>query len=122
VTKDEIADPYNLQVQLWVNGELRPNYNTSDLAHTIPESVEWATSIESVAPGDVLFMGTNHQGLGALQDGDKVEIEITGIGRMSFDVRDPSRRKWPTGVDEQTAQDIRAGTGGPGSKARPLPV
>jgi 2-keto-4-pentenoate hydratase/2-oxohepta-3-ene-1,7-dioic acid hydratase in catechol pathway len=121
VTKDEIADPYNLQVRLWVNGELRPNYNTSDLAHTIPESVAWATAIESVSPGDVLFMGTNHQGLGALQDGDQVEIEISGIGRMSLRVSDLLGRKWSRGIDEVTAQDIRSGAGGgPGSKSRPL--
>jgi 2-keto-4-pentenoate hydratase/2-oxohepta-3-ene-1,7-dioic acid hydratase in catechol pathway len=120
VTKDEVSDPQNLDVRLWVNGELRPNYNTSDLAHSIAESVAWATAIESVEPGDVLYMGTNHQGLGALQHGDTVEMEITGIGRISFQISDPQKRKWPTGVDEVTAADIRNGTGGPGSKARPL--
>ena len=100
--------------------ELRPNYQTSDLAHSIPESIAWATGIESVSPGDVLYMGTNHQGLGAMQDGDSAEMEISGIGRMTFLVSDSLKRKWPRGVDEVTAQDIREGTGGPGSKARPL--
>jgi 2-keto-4-pentenoate hydratase/2-oxohepta-3-ene-1,7-dioic acid hydratase in catechol pathway len=119
-TKDEIADPHKLDVRLWVSGELRPNYSTSDLAHSIPESIAWATAIEPVAPGDVLYMGTNHQGLGALQDGDSVEMEISGIGRLTFDVRDPLKRKWARGVDELTAQDVRNGTGGPGSKVRPL--
>jgi 2-keto-4-pentenoate hydratase/2-oxohepta-3-ene-1,7-dioic acid hydratase in catechol pathway len=119
-TKDEIPDPHNLDVQLWVGEELRPNYNTSDLAHSIPESIAWATAIEDVSPGDVLYMGTNHQGLGALQDGDRVEMEISGIGRMSFSVSDSLKRKWQRGVDEVTAQDVRNGTGGPGSKARPL--
>jgi 2-keto-4-pentenoate hydratase/2-oxohepta-3-ene-1,7-dioic acid hydratase in catechol pathway len=119
-TKDEVGDPQKLDVRLWVSGELRPNYNTSDLAHSIAESIAWATSIESVQAGDVLFMGTNHQGLGALQDGDTVEMEISNIGRMTLSVSDPSGRKWPRGVDEVTAQDIRNGTGGPGSKARPL--
>ena len=119
-TKDEVGDPQQLDVKLWVNGELRPNYNTSDLAHSIAESIEWATGITPVKPGDVLFMGTNHQGLGALQDGDHVEMEISGIGRMNFDVRDPLHRKWSRGVDEVTARDVREGTGGPGSRARPL--
>ena len=119
-TKDEIADPHNLDVRLWVGGELRPDYHTSDLAHSIPESIAWATNIESVSPGDVLYMGTNHQGLGALQDGDNVEMEISGIGRIAFLVSDTLKRSWPRGVDEVTAQDIRNGTGGPGSKARPL--
>jgi hypothetical protein len=74
-----------------------------------------------VEPGDVLFMGTNHQGLGAMQDGDKVELEISRIGRLTVNVADPSKRRWPRGVDEVTAADIRNGTGGPGQKSRPLP-
>jgi len=65
-----LGDAQALDIKLWVNGELRPNYNTSDLAHSIAESIAWATAITPVEPGDVLFMGTNHQGLGALQDGD----------------------------------------------------
>ena len=120
VTKDEIADPHKLDVKLWVGDELRPNYNTSDLAHSIQESIAWATAITPVQPGDVLYMGTNHQGLGALQDGDTAAIEISGIGRMTFSVVDSQKRKWARGVDEQTASDVRGGTGGPGSKARPL--
>jgi 2-keto-4-pentenoate hydratase/2-oxohepta-3-ene-1,7-dioic acid hydratase in catechol pathway len=119
-TKDAIGDPEKLEVKLWVNGELRPNYNTSDLAHSIAESIAWATALTPAQPGDVLFMGTNHQGLGALQDGDHVDMEITNIGRLSFDVVDPLRRRWPRGVDEVTAADIRTGAASPGSKSRPL--
>src|SRR5579859_3475070 len=119
-TRDEIGNPENLDVKLWVSGELRPNYNTSDLAHSIAESIAWATALTPVQPGDVLFMGTNHQGLGALQDGDHVEMEITRIGRLVFDVVDPLNRRWPRGVDEATAADIRNNTGGPGSRSRPL--
>jgi 2-keto-4-pentenoate hydratase/2-oxohepta-3-ene-1,7-dioic acid hydratase in catechol pathway len=119
-TRDAVGDPENLDVRLWVSGELRPDYNTSDLAHSISESIAWATAITPVQPGDVLFMGTNHQGLGALQDGDHVDMEITNIGRLSFDVVDPVKRRWPRGVDEVTASDIRNGTGAPGSKSRPL--
>jgi 2-keto-4-pentenoate hydratase/2-oxohepta-3-ene-1,7-dioic acid hydratase in catechol pathway len=119
-TMDEIGDTRQLDVRLWVSGELRPNYNTSDLAHSIAESIAWATAITPVQPGDVLFMGTNHQGLGALQDRDHVEMEITNIGRLSFDVVDPLKRRWPRGVDEVTAADIRANAGPPGSKSRPL--
>ncbi len=69
-----------------MSGELRPDYNTSDLAHSLAESIAWATAITPVQAGDVLFMGTNHQGLGALQHGDHVELEITNIGRLAFEV------------------------------------
>jgi 2-keto-4-pentenoate hydratase/2-oxohepta-3-ene-1,7-dioic acid hydratase in catechol pathway len=121
VPKDEVGDAGALDIKLWVNGELRPNYNTSDLAHSIAESIAWATAITPVEPGDVLFMGTNHQGLGAMQDGDRVELEISRIGRLTVNVVDPSKRRWPRGVDEATAADIRNGAGGPGQKSRPLP-
>ena len=47
-------------------------------------------------------------------------MEITNIGRLSFDVVDPLKRRWPRGIDEVTAADIRANAGAPGSKSRPL--
>ena len=122
VTKDEIADPENLQVTLNVDAELRVNYNTDDLAHSIAESIEYVAAIEEISAGDVLFIGTNHQGLGAMQDGDNIEIGIEGVGSFNFAVSDPLKRRWPRGVDEATARDIREGTGGPGRQARPLPT
>lgn len=120
VPKDEVGDPQKLDIKLWVNGELRPNYNMSDAAHSIAESIAWALAITPVQAGDVLFMGTNHQGLGAMQDGDKVELETSKIGRLTVMVADPLKRRWPRGVDEATAEGVRNGTGAPGSKSRPL--
>ena len=79
-------------------------------------------AIEEISPGDVLFMGTNHQGLGAMQDGDTIEMGVEGVGRFSFTVSDPLKRRWPKGVDEATAKDLREGAGGPGRQARPLPT
>ena len=58
VTRDEITDPEKLQITLSVDGELRVNYNTDDLAHSIAESIEYVAAIEEISPGDVLFMGT----------------------------------------------------------------
>ena len=95
VTKDEIADPEKLQVTLSVDGEQRVNYNTDDLAHSIAESIEYVAAIEEISPGDVLFMGTNHQGLGAMQDGDTIEIGIEGVGGFTFTVSDPSSAVGP---------------------------
>jgi 2-keto-4-pentenoate hydratase/2-oxohepta-3-ene-1,7-dioic acid hydratase in catechol pathway len=120
VTKDEVPDPHHLQIRLWVDGELRVNYNTDDLAHSIPESIAWASVIESFSPGDLFFIGTNHQGLGPMQQGDTIDVEIERVGRFSFQVSDPLQRRWPKGVDELTAQDMREGTGPPGSRQRPL--
>jgi 2-keto-4-pentenoate hydratase/2-oxohepta-3-ene-1,7-dioic acid hydratase in catechol pathway len=103
VTADEIRDVNNLQIKLWVNGELKQNFNTSDMAHKIPRCIEWITSIHTLEPGDILATGTNHRGLSAFQDGDKVEIETEGLGRLTFNVRDELKRTWgrETRLDRQ---------------------
>jgi 2-keto-4-pentenoate hydratase/2-oxohepta-3-ene-1,7-dioic acid hydratase in catechol pathway len=94
VTKDEIRDPQKLQVRLWVNGTLKQNFNTDDMAHDIRRCIEWVTSIHTLEPGDILATGTNHRGLSAFQDGDVVELESEGVGRLRIDVRDTLKRTW----------------------------
>lgn len=98
VTADEIPDPNNLHVQFWNNGELRHNYNTDDMEHRVPEIIEFASTIMTLNSGDVLSCGTNHEGLGFVQDGETVEICIHGIGRMQLTVEDPLKRTWERGV------------------------
>ena len=90
------------------------------MAHSSEESIEFVSNLEEINPGDLLFLGTNHQGLGAIQNDDLIDIEIERIGGFSFNVSDPLRRRWARGIDELTAKDIREGTGGPGAKVRPL--
>lgn len=107
VTKDEIADVQNLHVQLWVDGNIRHDYNTSDMEHPVPEIIEFATRYMTLLPGDIIACGTNHQGLGPLQDGERCEIEISGIGRMGLWVRDDWKREWAKGVDEVAARRVR---------------
>ena len=94
VTADEIEDPQKLDVKLWVNGEIKQDFNTDDMAHKIPRCIEWATSIHTLLPGDILATGTNHRGLSAFQDGDTVELETEGMGRLTFDIRDDLKRTW----------------------------
>jgi 2-keto-4-pentenoate hydratase/2-oxohepta-3-ene-1,7-dioic acid hydratase in catechol pathway len=103
VTADEIPDPHNLQVKLWVNGELKQNFNTSDMAHKIPRCIEWVSSIHTIEPGDILATGTNHRGLSAFQDGDTVEIETERLGRLKFRISDALKRTWgrDTRLDRQ---------------------
>ncbi len=98
VTADEVADPNDLDVRFRVSGQLRHDYNTGDMEHPVPELVEWASAIMTLNSGDVIGCGTNHEGLGPLQDGDRAEIEIAGIGTMEVDVADPLGRSWERGV------------------------
>ena len=94
VTADEIADPQNLSIKLWVNGALKQNFSTSDMAHKIARCIEWVTAAHTLEPGDILATGTNHRGLSSFQDGDKIELECQGLGRLSINVRDPLKRTW----------------------------
>ena len=94
VTADEIRDPHNLRIRLWVNGQVKQNFNTSDMAHKIPRCIEWVSSIHTLEPGDVIATGTNHRGLSAFQDGDRIELETEGLGRLHFKVRDDLKRTW----------------------------
>jgi 2-keto-4-pentenoate hydratase/2-oxohepta-3-ene-1,7-dioic acid hydratase in catechol pathway len=94
VTADEIPDPHKLQIRLWVNSVLKQNFNTDDMAHKIPRCIEWVTSIHALEPGDILATGTNHRGLSAFQNGDVIELETEGLGRLRFNVRDDLKRTW----------------------------
>ncbi len=94
VTADEIVDPHSLQIRLWVNGILKQDFNTGEMLYKVPRCIEWVSSVHSLDPGDVLAMGTDHRGLGAFQDGDVVEIETQGLGRLRVHVRDRLRRTW----------------------------
>ena len=94
VTADEIADPQNLRVTLSVNGAVKQDFNSSDMAHKIPRCIEWVSAIHTLEPGDLMATGTNHRGLNAFHDGDVVELETEGLGRLRIDVRDPLERTW----------------------------
>ena len=94
VTADEIADPQKLRIRLSVNGTVKQNFNTDDMAHKIPRCVEFISSIHTIEPGDILATGTNHRGLNAFQDGDTVELETEGLGRLTIRVRDDLKRTW----------------------------
>ena len=110
VTADEIADPHKLAINLWTNGTLYQSFNTDDMAHKIPRCIEWATSIHSLDPGDILATGTNHRGLNPFQDGDTVELETQGLGRLTFRVRDDLHRTWARETRLQRQQKGLDGT------------
>ncbi len=94
VTADEIRDPHKLQIRLWNNGVLMQNFNTDDMAHKIDRCIEWLSSIHTLYPGDIIATGTNHRGLNPFMDGDKIELETEGLGRLTFYVKDELKRKW----------------------------
>ncbi len=94
VTADEIADPQKLQVRLQVNGTTMQNFNTDDMAHKIPRCIAWLSSIHPLQPGDIVATGTNHRGLSSSMDGDVVELEAEGLGKLTVHIRDELERTW----------------------------
>ena len=106
-TADEIRDPNDLGVKYWVNGQLRQDYNTSDMEHSVAYFIAAVSAVMTLKPGDLIMCGTNHQGLGPLQDGDVGEIEVEKVGRSSNPVVDSLKRTWPKSVDPQMGRGIR---------------
>tara|TARA_B110000263_G_scaffold246778_1_gene258418 strand:+ start:188 stop:1102 length:915 start_codon:yes stop_codon:yes gene_type:complete len=98
VTQDEIQNPNNLNVVLKNNGDVMHRYNTDDMEHRIPELIEFATNIMTLNSGDVLSCGTNHEGLGPLQDNDALELTIESIGTLKVAIKDPLKREWERNV------------------------
>ena len=101
VTADEIGDPQNLPIKLTVNGATKQDFNTNDMAHQIARCIEWASSVHTLEPGDILATGTNHRGLSSFMDGDVVTLETHGLGKLTFHVKDPLKRTW----SRETRQD-----------------
>ena len=110
VTADEIANPQNLQVTLTNNGIVQQNFNTDDMAQQIPRIIEWVSSIHELSPGDVIATGTNHRGLSAFQDGDKIELEVEGLDTLRFNIRDDLKRAWPRTTRLEMTEQGKEGT------------
>ncbi len=84
--KSAIADPYNLDIKLWVNDELMQDTNSAMMHFDIAEQMVWLTERMTLRPGDVIATGTG-AGVGRprgifLKAGDEVTIEIEGLGRI----------------------------------------
>lgn len=86
VTADEVPDPHDLTVRLWLNGELMQDSNTSHMISRVPETIAAITAVLTLEPGDVIAMGTP-EGVGiargrALRAGDLLRAEISGLGAL----------------------------------------
>jgi len=79
-------NPDDVAIQLWQNGELRQSSNTNDMIFPIARIFEFVSGIMTLKPGDVIITGTP-SGVGPMKKGDRIEIEIEGIGRLANPVR-----------------------------------
>ena len=75
-------DPSDLRVMTRVNGEMRQDGRTSQMMFPLDFLFEYITAIMTLVPGDVILTGTP-SGVGPLNAGDVVEVEVEGIGVLS---------------------------------------
>jgi len=86
VLRDEIPDPSDLRIRLFVNGKAMQDARTSAMIYDVPNIIEYISAIVTLEPGDVIATGTP-SGVGFargifLKPGDVVEVEIEKIGTL----------------------------------------
>ncbi|NVZ54242.1 fumarylacetoacetate hydrolase family protein [Pseudomonas sp. B6002] len=81
VPRDQVANANQLSLKLWVNGELRQENSTANWVRDIPQLIAEISEFMTLHPGDVLITGTPEGRVDVLP-GDKVEVEISGVGRL----------------------------------------
>ncbi|GGX08982.1 2-hydroxyhepta-2,4-diene-1,7-dioate isomerase [Streptomyces malachitofuscus] len=89
VTADEVGDPQDLSLRLWVNGELQQDGSTADQIFPVGEVVRYVSRFMTLYPGDVINTGTpagvamgRAEPKPYLRAGDVVELEVGGLGRQ----------------------------------------
>ena len=80
--------PDDAAIRLRVNGETRQDSSIEHFIFTVSELITEITTYLTLEPGDVIMTGTP-EGVGPLSDGDRVEVEIEGVGTLEHDVRIP---------------------------------
>ena len=81
-------DPTSVQVQTYVNGELRQDGNTEDLIFPVADILSYISQFLTLVPGDVVLTGTP-DGVGPMHVGDEIEVRIEGIGSLTAPVVAP---------------------------------
>jgi 2-keto-4-pentenoate hydratase/2-oxohepta-3-ene-1,7-dioic acid hydratase in catechol pathway len=84
-TADEVGLPFDVNMRLWVNGELRQHSQPQNMIVGIPECIAMCSEVGTLEPGDIIASGTM-SGVGPVQPGDEVVIEIDRVGKMTLPV------------------------------------
>ena len=92
-TADEVADVHDLRMTTRVNGEIRQDSNTSNMAIRVPEIISKISRVMTLEAGDIISTGTpagvalGNPGVEFLRDGDTVEMEIESLGVLRNTIR-----------------------------------
>ena len=83
---DTELDPSDVGLRTELEGEVKQESRTSMLLHDVPALVSWVSRIMTLLPGDVILTGTP-EGVGPLQDGQKVSVSVDGLGTLTNPVQ-----------------------------------
>jgi 2-keto-4-pentenoate hydratase/2-oxohepta-3-ene-1,7-dioic acid hydratase in catechol pathway len=75
-------DPADLHLTTTLGGEVKQDSSTAHIVHKIPALIAYITACMTLLPGDVILTGTP-EGVGPMQTGDEVTVEIDGIGKLT---------------------------------------
>jgi 2-keto-4-pentenoate hydratase/2-oxohepta-3-ene-1,7-dioic acid hydratase in catechol pathway len=78
-------DPRDVEIAMRVNGETRQRSRTSNMIFRPPTIISYVSQVMTLLPGDVILTGTP-SGVGPLSPGDRVEVEVEGIGVLANEV------------------------------------
>jgi len=81
-------DPNDVHLETRLNGEVRQSASTADMVFGVATIIEFVTEFMTLLPGDVILTGTP-EGVGRLEPGDTVEVEVDGIGVLANPVPSP---------------------------------
>jgi 2-keto-4-pentenoate hydratase/2-oxohepta-3-ene-1,7-dioic acid hydratase in catechol pathway len=75
-------DPGDLEISTYLNGERKQHSSTGNLLFSVPRLVSFISKVMTLLPGDIVSTGTP-AGVGPMKSGDKIEVEIEGIGVLT---------------------------------------
>ncbi|RQO61393.1 fumarylacetoacetate hydrolase family protein [Pseudomonas sp. KBW05] len=81
IPRDQVNNPHDLSLRLWVNGELRQENSTANFVRSLPQLIAEITEFMTLHAGDVLITGTPEGRVDVLP-GDRVEVQISGLGSL----------------------------------------
>lgn len=81
----EISNPDNLELKLWVNGELKQHDSTSNMIFSVAQIIEYLSTFFTLEEGDLIFTGTP-SGVGEVKVGDKLFAEIPNVSKLETEI------------------------------------
>lgn len=102
-------DPSDLSIVTKVNGEVKQDSRTSSFVFDVASLIEFITTSVTLLPGDVIMTGTPG-GTGPLRAGDRLSVEIEGIGALEVSVQGPRTGEPESGRDRASALEPSATT------------